>query len=68
MDLRLLALLAACAWCASANELLSQSLELQPWLVSTRREFHQFPELMFQEFNTSQRIRSILDELSISYK
>lgn len=68
MGIKLLALLALCAWSASANDLLQEALDMQPWLVITRREFHQFPELMFQEFNTSQRIRNILDVLGIPYQ
>ena len=32
--------------------------KLQPWLVSVRRELHQWPELMYQEFNTSAKIRT----------
>lgn len=46
----------------------SSAQALQPWLKRIRRELHQFPELMFQETNTSARIRQHLDELDISYK
>jgi hypothetical protein len=46
----------------------SSAQALQPWLKQIRRELHQFPELMFQEINTSARIRQHLDELDISYK
>jgi IAA-amino acid hydrolase len=41
---------------------------LQPWLKQVRRELHQFPELMFEEHNTSARIRQHLDDLGIPYK
>lgn len=37
-------------------------------MVSTRREFHAYPETMFDEFNTSTRIRAALDAMKISYQ
>jgi metal-dependent amidase/aminoacylase/carboxypeptidase family protein len=41
---------------------------LLPWLSSVRREFHADPELMYEEHNTSARIRRYLDELDIKYE
>ena len=50
-----LLLLAATALAASAagggldtDGLLEKARELEPWLVDTRRVFHQYPELMFE--------------------
>ena len=38
---------------------------LSQWLVDTRREFHQHPEIQFKEVETTRRIRKILDGLGI---
>ena len=35
------------------------------WLVKVRREFHMHPEILFQEVQTTERIKSILGELGI---
>ena len=40
-------------------------LNLKRWLVKTRREFHQHPELGFQEKWTTARIAKILSDLKI---
>lgn len=50
------------------SSILDRAAALEPWLVSTRRTLHQFPELYWQEVNTSAYIRRVLDELGISYK
>lgn len=50
------------------TEIKASATAMQPWLVQIRRELHQFPELMYQEHNTSARIRQHLDELGIPYK
>jgi IAA-amino acid hydrolase len=49
-------------------ELKASARSLQPWLKQIRRELHQFPELMYEEHNTSARIRQHLDDLGILYK
>jgi IAA-amino acid hydrolase len=41
---------------------------VQDWMVAIRRELHQFPELGYQEFRTSELIRRKLDELGIAYR
>jgi amidohydrolase len=46
------------------KEGLSES-ELKQWLIKTRREFHQHPELGFQEKWTTARIALILTDLNI---
>ena len=38
------------------------------WLVATRRDLHQWPELMYEEHNTSKYIRTQLDILGIDYR
>ena len=47
---------------------LQQATGIDQWLVDTRRLFHTFPELLFQEHNTSATIRRFLDEYGIAYQ
>ena len=56
------------AFDASLAGLREEAASIQPWLVELRRELHQSPELMYQEFNTSAFVRHQLDELGISYR
>ncbi|KDO58672.1 hypothetical protein CISIN_1g013076mg [Citrus sinensis] len=42
--------------------------ELVGWMIGIRRKIHQNPELGYQEFETSQLIRSELDKMGIKYK
>ncbi|MDF2068223.1 M20 family metallopeptidase [Bacillus sp. Cr_A10] len=37
-------------------------------IIKIRRHLHQYPELSFQEFETSEYIRSVLDDWGISYQ
>nr|AFK46529.1 unknown [Lotus japonicus] len=42
--------------------------EFFDWMVKIRRKIHQFPELRYEEFETSKVIRTELDKLGIPYK
>ncbi|KAF9600904.1 hypothetical protein IFM89_013811 [Coptis chinensis] len=48
-------------------QLMNTAKEDKEWLVSIRRQIHEYPELKFEEFNTSALIRRELDKLGISY-
>ena len=52
----------------SLSHLLHQAAGIEDWLVDTRRLLHTFPELLFDEHNTSATIRRYLEELGIPYK
>lgn len=49
------------------TKLLSAAKEDQDWLISIRRKLHEYPELLFQEHNTSALIRNELEKLGVSY-
>ncbi|KAK4375736.1 hypothetical protein RND71_006413 [Anisodus tanguticus] len=51
-----------------AKQVLSSAREDKDWLVSIRRKIHEYPELRFQEYNTSALIRSELDKLGVYYE
>jgi len=38
---------------------------LEAWIIRLRREFHQYPELSFKEYDTQKRILKVLGELGI---
>jgi len=38
---------------------------LEAWIIRLRREFHQYPELSFKEYETQKKILKILEELGI---
>ena len=45
-----------------------ESMSISDWVIGIRRELHEHPELMYEEFRTSEVIRRELDKLEISYK
>lgn len=52
---------------ALTEDIRSRAHDLSDFLVDTRRTLHRHPELMYQEKETSRVIRTILDELNITY-
>lgn len=53
---------------ATLAECLQEASKEEDWMVNIRRELHQWPELMYEEHNTSQFLRKVLDDLEIPYK
>ena len=49
-------------------QLLTEAKGQQEWLITHRRHLHQWPELLFEEQNTSAYIRKQLEELAVPYK
>ncbi|XP_050874053.1 IAA-amino acid hydrolase ILR1-like 4 isoform X4 [Lathyrus oleraceus] len=47
---------------------IAKSPEVFDWMISIRRKIHENPELGYQEFETSELIRSELDKMDIRYK
>lgn len=45
-----------------------EELPFHDWLVRLRRDFHENPELAYQETRTSARVAEVLDELGVSYR
>ena len=45
-----------------------ESKSISDWIINIRRELHEHPELMYEEFKTSELIRRELDKLKIPYK
>ena len=50
------------------HKIKDESMSISDWIISIRRELHEHPELMYEEFKTSELIRRELDKLEISYK
>ncbi len=50
------------------QQIVEQAKAIQPWIVGLRRQLHQHPELMYEEFETSKLVQSTLDELGIEYQ
>ncbi|KAK4267356.1 hypothetical protein QN277_024143 [Acacia crassicarpa] len=46
----------------------AKKLEVFDWMVEIRRKLHENPELLYEEFQTSELIRRELDTLGVSYK
>ncbi|CAK8560281.1 unnamed protein product [Lathyrus sativus] len=47
---------------------IAKSPEVFDWMISIRRKIHENPELSYEEFETSEVIRSELDKMGIPYK
>ena len=62
-----LALASACT-AAVSTDLLAAARDLMPWMVPVRRELHQYPELLFELYNTSAIVRRHLDKLGVKYQ
>ena len=45
-----------------------ESKSISDWIIKIRRELHEHPELMYEEFKTCELIRRELDKLDITYK
>ncbi|MDB8794868.1 M20 family metallopeptidase [Romboutsia sp. 1001216sp1] len=41
--------------------------DIENWLIEVRREFHKYPELSLNEYNTKNRILNYLKEMNIEY-
>ena len=50
------------------HKIKDESMSISDWIISIRRELHEHPELMYEEFKTSELIRRELDKLEIPYK
>ena len=50
------------------HKIKDESKSISDWIIKIRRELHEHPELMNEEFKTSELIRRELDKLEIPYK
>ena len=48
------------------HKIKDESMSISDWIISIRRELHEYPELMYEEFKTSELIRRELDKFEIS--
>lgn len=61
-------LLACVVAAADLGSLLEAAKEIEPWLITQRRELHQIPELQYELPQTSAFVRKALDDLDIPYR
>ena len=50
------------------SQIISQSKEIQDWIVEKRRIIHRNPELMYEEFETSKLVQNTLEDLDIPFE
>ena len=50
------------------SQIISQSKEIQDWIVEKRRTIHRNPELMYEEFETSKLVQNTLEDLDIPFE
>ena len=46
---------------------LQQARDIHQWIIEKRRTLHRHPELMYEEFKTSQLVQDTLTELGIPF-
>ena len=51
-----------------AKEAKKEAKKISAWIIKIRRELHRHPELMYEEFKTSELVRRELDKLGIPYE
>ena len=51
-----------------AKEAKKEAKKISDWIIEIRRELHRHPELMYEEFKTSELVRRELDKLGIPYE
>lgn len=50
------------------RRLVEKARQIKDWIVELRRQIHQYPELAYEEVQTSALVRRTLDELGIPYR
>jgi len=50
------------------NNVIERANELKDYSVNIRRQLHMYPEVSFEEFETSKLIKRYLDEMGIDYR
>ncbi|MGL5352617.1 MAG: M20 metallopeptidase family protein [Clostridium sp.] len=48
-------------------DIVKETEELEDYIIKLRREFHKYPELALEEFETSKRIKEELDKIGVKY-
>ena len=48
--------------------MLKKAIEIKPWMIKLRRDFHMYPELGMEEYRTRDKIIENLKEIGIEYR